>query len=197
VRIRTRPRNDLAHMAFAVHRAAMEWNVDWLINVDWKAIVVPERPLAELVVRGTIMYLAVFVMLRLVMRRQVGGLGTSDILVIVLIAEVAGNGFSPDTRSVVESAVLVLVILFWSYVIEWLQFRFPGFERIVRDPKLKLIEDGRLLRRNMRQELVTYEELMTQLREQGLENCRAVKAAYMEADGNISIIRKEELAGKG
>jgi uncharacterized membrane protein YcaP (DUF421 family) len=169
--------------------------MDWLIHVDWKSLVVPGTSVAELAIRGTVMYLALFAMLRMVMRRQVGGIGTSDILVIVLVAEVSGKGFAPDTRSVVESLLLVMVILFWSFVVEWLQFRFPAFERLTREPKLKLIDDGRLLRRNMQKEFVTREELMAQLRENGLEDCRAVKAAYMEADGSISIIRKDEKGG--
>ena len=76
-------------------------------------------------------------------------------------------------------------------VIDWLQSRYPLFERLVRDRKLKLIENGRMLRRNMRQEFVSTEELMAQLREKGLEDCREVKAAYMEADGRISIIPNE------
>ena len=63
----------------------------------------------------------------------------------------------------------------------------------MRDPKLKLIENGRMLRKNMREEFVSVEELMAQLREKGLEDCSEVKAAYMEADGRISVIRR---AGK-
>ena len=124
------------------------------------------------------------------LRRQAGGIGTSDVLVIVLIAEVAGNGIAPNDESVVEGVLLVGTILFWSYVVEWLQYRFPAFERLVRQPKLKLIENGRMLRRNMRREFVTTEELMAQLREDGLEDCANVKAAYMEDDGSISIIEK-------
>jgi uncharacterized membrane protein YcaP (DUF421 family) len=112
-------------------------------------------------------------------------------LVIVLIAEVTGNGISDNFQSVVESTVLIGTVLFWSTLIEWLQSRSAAFERLVRDPKLKLIENGRMLRRNMREEFVTVEELMAQLREKGLEHCRDVKAAYMEADGRISIIRRD------
>jgi len=164
--------------------------MDQLLNVDWEAIFSPHHSLLELFLRGTIMYLVIFVLLRVVLRRQVGGIGTSDILVIVLVAEVAGKGITAEYKSVVEGAVLVATVLFWSYVIEWLQFRFPAFERLSRDPKLKLIEDGRMLRRNMRAEFVTVEELTAQLREQGLEDCKGVKAAYMEADGHISIIKR-------
>lgn len=160
--------------------------------VDWNDVFVPATALGELVVRGVLMYLIVFALLRVVLRRQLGGIGTSDVLVIVLVSEVAGKGFGPDTRSITESAVLVLVILVCSYIIQWLQFRFPAFEWLTREPKLKLIEGGRMLRGNMRREFVTEEELTAQLREKGLDDPRDVKAAYMEADGRISIIPKEK-----
>lgn len=165
--------------------------MDWLWDVDWRGILEPKHALLELFLRGTVMYLVIFVLLRVVVRRQVGGIGMTDILVIVLIAEVAGNGISDNFQSIVESTVLVGTVLFWSTLIEWLQSRYPAFERLVRDPKLKLIDNGRMLRRNMRQEFVSEEELMAQLREKGLEDCREVKAAYMEADGRISIIRRD------
>lgn len=48
-------------------------------SIDWAAIFVPQHSLIELALRGTVMYLAIFVMLRLVLRRQVGGIGTSDV----------------------------------------------------------------------------------------------------------------------
>ena len=165
--------------------------MDGLAEIDWRAIFVPQNSLVEPVFRGTIMYLGILAMLRLVLRRQVGGIGTADVLVVVLIAEVAGNSIAPAEQSVIEGLLLVATIFFWSYLIEWLQFRYPGFQRLIRDPKLKLIDKGRLLRRNMRREFVTKEELMAQIREQGLEDCSEVKAAYLEADGSISIIKRK------
>ncbi|HYD05761.1 MAG TPA: YetF domain-containing protein [Reyranella sp.] len=165
--------------------------MDWLWKVDWVGIVEPKHALLELFLRGSIMYLVIIVLLRVVVRRTVGGIGMTDILVIVLIAEVAGNGIADSFQSVVESTVLVFTVLFWSYVLEWLQSHFPAMERLLRDRKLKLVEDGRMLRRNMRSEFVTADELMAQLREHGLEDCSKVKAAYMEADGKISIIRRD------
>ena len=162
----------------------------WLLDADWAALFTPELSVAELLVRGVVMYLIVFALLRIVLRRQVGGIGTSDILVLVLISEVAGQGFLPDSRSVVDAGIVILVILSCSYAVQWLQFRLPAFEKLMREPKLKLIENGRLLRRNMRQEFVTEEELMAQVRKEGLEDCGEIKAAFLEADGHISFIRK-------
>ncbi|NQW53874.1 MAG: DUF421 domain-containing protein [Rhodospirillales bacterium] len=62
----------------------------------------------------------------------------------------------------------------------------------MRAPRLKLIENGRLLRRNVRKKLVTLDELMAQVRENGLEDCAEVKAAHMKANGYISIIKAEK-----
>ena len=166
--------------------------MDALWSIDWRAMLVPEHSVLDLFLRGTVMYLAIFVLLRLVLRRQVGDIGTSDVLVIVLLAEVSGNAMAANAASLPEGVVLVGTVLLWSYLIEWVQFRFPAFERLIREPKLKLIDNGRLLRRNMRTELVTVEELMAQLREQGIEERAEVKAAYLEADGQISIIRHDK-----
>ena len=158
-------------------------------GVDWHSIFTPENSLLELVVRGTIMYFVVFGLLRVVMKRQAGGIGTTDVLVIVLLAEVAGNGFAAEYTSVVEGAVLVGTILFWTYLLEWASHRFPAVARILHAPTLLLIENGKVLRKNLRAELITMDELMAQLREEGIENCAQVKRACMEADGMISVIK--------
>lgn len=160
--------------------------------VDWAEILLPTQSVLELVVRATAMYFIIFVLLRLVLRRQVGGLGTSDILVVVLVAEIAGNCISADSFSVIGGAISIATVLFWTYVIEWLQYHVPYVERLTREPKLKLIADGKLLRRNMRAELVTVEELMVQLRKQGVDECSKVKAAYLEADGSVSVLRVKD-----
>jgi uncharacterized membrane protein YcaP (DUF421 family) len=160
----------------------------YLAPVDWAEVFLPTQSVLELVVRASAMYFILFVLLRLVLRRHTGTVGTSDLLVVVLVAEIAGNGINADSFSVVGGAISVGTVLLWTYVIEWLQYHVPAIERLIREPKLKLIEDGRLLRRNMRAELITFEELMAQLREQGVEDCSKVKAAYVEADGSISIL---------
>lgn len=163
-----------------------------LWSIDWQGIFTPTNSLVELVVRATIMYFVLFGLLRFVMKRQAGAIGMTDVLVIVLLAEVAGNGFAAEYKSVVEGSVLVGTILFWTYLLEWAGHRFPAVERILHAPPLVLIENGHMLRQNMRRELVTKDELMAQLREKGIEDCGKVKRAYMESDGRISVINMDE-----
>ena len=160
-------------------------------NIDWHAIFTPKNSLVEMIVRGTIMYFVLFGFIRLGMKRQAGGIGTTDVLVIVLLAEVAGNGFVAEYKSVVEGTILVVTILFWSCALEWIAYRVPAIERLLHPATLLLIEDGKMIRKNMRAELITQDELMAQMRENGIEDLFEVKRACMEADGMISFIKME------
>lgn len=164
---------------------------DTFWNIDWQGVFTPSVSLLELVIRSTFMYFILFGLLRLVLKRQAGGIGTTDVLVIVLLAEVSGQGFTSNYTSVVEGAVIIATVLFWTFVLEWAGHKFPAVERILRAQTLMLIENGKMLRKNMKAELVTSEELMAQLREQGIEDCSEVKRAYMEADGKISVVKMD------
>lgn len=160
-----------------------------LLEIDWKAVFIPSIHLAEIFLRGTIVYLFIFFLLR-VLRREAGALGISDLLVVVLIADAAQNAMASEYKSITEGLFLVATIVFWDYALDWLGYRFPKVRRLLHPAPLLLVKDGRMLRRNMRQELITEEELMGLLREQGIENIKEVKKCYLEGDGHISAIKK-------
>lgn len=158
------------------------------MSVDWESLFVPEHSLVEIFLRGTVTYVGLFAILRFFLKRQSGVIGIADLLVIVLIADAAQNAMANEYKSLTEGALLVLTIVFWNFALDWLGYRFPAFQRFTRPPPLPLIRDGQLLRRNMRQEMITTEELMSQLRQQGIEDPGQVKKAFIEGDGRISII---------
>jgi uncharacterized membrane protein YcaP (DUF421 family) len=170
--------------------------MDTLLHIDWKAVFVPTVSLLEIVLRGTLVYLLLFFVLR-VLRREAGALGISDLLVVVLIADAAQNAMSSEYKSVTEGAVLVGTIIAWDYSLDWLGFRFPAMGRLLRPAALPLVKDGRALRQNMRKEMISMEELMSQLREQGVEHLSEVKKCYLEGDGHISVIKKDSGGDEG
>jgi uncharacterized membrane protein YcaP (DUF421 family) len=163
---------------------------DWLFTVDWEHVFVPNTPLLEIILRGTTMYLGLFALLRLVLKRESGAVGITDLLVVVLLADAAQNGLADDYRSIPDGLLLVTTIIFWSWALNWLGFRFPVFQGMIHPAPLTLVRDGRLLRRNLEKELITEGELMSQLRLQGVDNVGEVSAAYMEGDGRISVIQQ-------
>lgn len=158
---------------------------------DWSTILLPSTPLIEIFVRGTAVYLSVFLLLRLILKRETAGIGVTDILVIVLLADAAQNAMSGDYHSIPDGVLLVLVIIFWGYALNWLGYRFPKLNRIVHPPPLLLVKDGQQVRQKMAHELLTEEELMSHLRSQGIQDLSEVKRAYMEGDGRITVIRKD------
>lgn len=159
-------------------------------EIDWQSMFVPTESLFEIFLRGTIMYLVMFALLR-IFRRQAGSVGIADLLVIVVIADAAQNGMAGDSKSVTEALILIGTIIFWDFFLDWLGFKSKFFRKILEPEKLKVVENGKFLRENMRKELITAEELNSQMREQGIEDIAEVKVAYLESDGHFSFIKKD------
>lgn len=164
--------------------------MDFVFSFDWKHLLTPTVPPLELIARGTVMYLAIFSMLRIILRRQAAGITVPDLLLVTLLADAAQNGMTDDYRSVTDGLIIVLTIIVWSYLLDRLAYHHPLIGRFVHPPPLPLVKDGRMLRRNMRREFISEDELWTQLREQGVADLSEVKLAQMEGDGRISIIKR-------
>lgn len=160
--------------------------------MDWKSLFLPDVPLFEIILRGSVLYITLFVLLRVVLKRQAGSLGMTDLLLITLLADASQNAMAGGYNSILSGIVLVCTIIFWSYFLDWLGFKFPWFGHLVEPAPLPLIKRGKLLRRNMRRELITEEELMSQLREQGLDDFAKVKEAFIESDGHISVVQNKQ-----
>lgn len=153
----------------------------------------------ELVLRGSAMYWFLFLVFRTLFRRDVGAVTIADMLVLVLIADASQNAMAGDYKTVSDGCVLVLTIVGWNMLIDWLCFRFKTLRKILEPQPLMLIDRGRVLQRNLRKEFITMDELRAKLRENGVEKIEDVKIACMESDGEISVIKfskDEEKKGK-
>jgi uncharacterized membrane protein YcaP (DUF421 family) len=144
---------------------------------------------AELVLRGTLMYWFLFLLLRFVLRRDIGSIGIADILLLVLLADAAQNAMSGEYESITDGCILVATIAGWNWLLDLAAYRIPALRRVLEAQPVPLVRDGKLMRRNLRHEMITVDELMSKLREQGIEDLDKVKAATMESDGEISVIK--------
>lgn len=158
-----------------------------MFDIDWAGLFVPSGSLLEIAIRGTVVYWALFLALRFLPRREVGGMGPSDILVIVIIADAVQNGMAGEYRSVTEALVIAAVIFGWATLIDWLDDRFPDWH-LAKASKAQLIRNGRMLPSAMRRNHISEDELMEQLRLEGVGAVEDVAAAYVEGDGQVSVI---------
>lgn len=158
-----------------------------LFSIDWQAVWIPSCSITETILRGSLLYLAMIAVLRL-LRRETGALGITDVLLVVLIGDAAQNAMAAEHRSVTDGIILITTIAGWDYGLDWLSYRIPAVRRLLRPAPLLLIKDGRIMLHNMRQELVTREELLSQLRQHGVDGIKNVRKCYFEGDGHFSVI---------
>jgi uncharacterized membrane protein YcaP (DUF421 family) len=142
----------------------------------------------ELILRGSLIYWFLFLMFRFVLRRDAGAVGIADILLVVLIADASQNAMSGGYETVAEGSVLVATLIGWNYLLDWASFKWAAVRRFAEPAPLLLIDRGRVLARHLRQEFLTRDDLEAQLRQNGVTSISEVKKAYMESDGNFSVI---------
>lgn len=160
-------------------------------GISWGTLLDPTHSLLNSVARGTIVYLGLFAVLRMMNNRRSGSLGLTDLLLVTLTSSAVQGSMVGEGRSLTEGGVVAGTIFFWSYALDWLGFRFPRLRWLVRSSPQPVILDGRVLPAGLRRELLTREDLLAELRAQGIEDVAAVRQAYVEANGTISIIRRE------
>lgn len=157
--------------------------------MDWSSLIEFKVSPIELIVRGTALYWFLFLVFRFVLRRDAGGLGVADVLLVVLVADASQNAMTGGYTSVTEGFVLVATLVGWNWLFDWLAFRSAAFARFIEPPPLPLIRNGRILHRNLRAEYLTVDELKSQLRQHGVESPAEVRLAQMEGDGHVSVLR--------
>ncbi len=163
-------------------------------DIGWERLLDPTHSLLNAVIRGTIVYLALFAVLRVMHNRQSGGIGLSDLLLITLTTAAVQNSMVGEGKSLMEGGIVAGTIFFWSYALNWVAFRFPRLRWLVKSQPSTVIEDGRILHAGLRRELLTKDDLLAQLREHGVEDASTVQKANVEANGVLSVTMRETKA---
>lgn len=152
------------------------------------------QPLGELILTGTLGFLGLLALVRIVPKRNSSHISPQDMLILVVVGTLGSHAIADGTTALEDLLILIALVLILGYLLDWLEFNVPWFRRLMRHEETALVKDGKLLRRNMRRELVTEEELMSSLRQQGIFDLKQVECALIEPDGEISVRARD---GKG
>src|SRR6188474_1918583 len=161
----------------------------FLFAINWYDLFTPTHTL-EIILRGSVTYLSIFLLMRFGLKRESGSIGTADLLMVVMIADAAQNAMAGEYKSITDGLILVGTILAWDMLIDWANWRFPALRGWLEAPPLLLVRNGHVIRRNLRHEFVTEDELESKLRQQGVKDVSEVAEARMESDGEVSVIKK-------
>jgi uncharacterized membrane protein YcaP (DUF421 family) len=138
--------------------------------------------------RSALVYLAVFLGLRLAGKREMGQMTVFDLVVILLIANAVQNAMVGQDFSVQGGILAAFVLLVLNRAVALVRLRGGSWGRFIEGTPTILIEDGELIEPHLKREGLEREELEMVVREHGIDSLDQVKLAVLETDGSISIV---------
>lgn len=143
-------------------------------------------------IRALIIYVYIFVIIKVLGQRSIGTIHPLDFLFGVIIGDVLGEPLSsgdlPLKGPIAAAALISSLHLILSYV----ALKTPRFRRVIEDEPIILIEKGKILAKQLKKTKITTESLLMDLRLNGASDLNEVDYAILESNGQISVIKKSQ-----
>jgi len=157
---------------------------------EWQRIFFNELPphfLFEVVLRSTVMFITLLVVLKLTGKRGVKQLSVFETVIIIALGSAAGDPmFYEDVGLVPAIGVFIMVLVLYRFV-TWLTGKSPAFERLMEGKTERLVIDGEFSSNKFDRESLSQDEFFTELRLKGIEHLGQVREAYLETTGDVSV----------
>jgi uncharacterized membrane protein YcaP (DUF421 family) len=142
----------------------------------------------DVVARTAVAFVLIAVVTRLIGRRELSGLEPFDIILLVVLGDLVQQGVTQSDYSLTGMVLVIATLAVLTVALSWLGFRIGGLRQLLEGTPLVLIEDGRVIDRNLRRERIRIEEVAAAARAQGLASLEDVRFAILETNGTISIV---------
>jgi len=142
----------------------------------------------DIVARATVIFVVIFIVLRVIGRRELGNLEPFDLILLVVMGDLVQQGVTQSDYSVTGAIIAILTISVLTVLVSYLSFRFRRLRPLLEGEPIILFADGHPIERNMRRERITLDDLAAEARQQNLASLDEVRLAVLEASGQISII---------
>ena len=147
----------------------------------------------NLVLRAAVVYLSVLILLRLSGKKQMGQLGATEFVAILLISNAVQNSMNGGDNSLSGGLLLAIVLISLSTLISYLTYKNRYFSLLFEGSPTLLIHKGQLIHKHLRKERMSESELRTLLRKQGFHHFQEISNAILESDGTLSVTKMTEL----
>ena len=148
---------------------------------------IPQESVLDLIIRGVVVYLGLFVLLRFIGKKHIGELSPFDLVVLLVISETVDGSLIGDDHSLtgglISAATLVVVV----QLVGYFTWRFKAVEKFVDGLPRILVRHGHVCDDTLNREQVTRSELLESLRREGHSSLTNVRFAVLETDGSITI----------
>jgi uncharacterized membrane protein YcaP (DUF421 family) len=145
----------------------------------------------DIVLRAAVIFLFLFVIMRVSGRRELSSMEPFDLIILVVIGDLVQQAVTQQDFSVTGAFLAAGTMALLTVALSWLSFRFPLLRPALDGRPIVLVEDGKPIERNLRRERITVEELAAQARLQQIDSIEQVRLAVLETGGSISFLRRE------
>jgi len=142
----------------------------------------------DIAVRGIVLFGFVVFILRVIGRRELSSLSAVDLVLLIVLGDAIQQGLTQDDYSMTGAMVAVSTIAVMQVAISYLSFRSRRVRVVIEGEPIVVIQDGNLLRRNMRRLRLTDDELAEEARGQSIASLRDVQWAIVEPNGTTTFI---------
>src|SRR3954451_2484239 len=144
----------------------------------------------DLVFRATAIFFFLYVITRVIGRRELASLEPFDIILLVVNGDLIQQGVTQSDYSVTGAMTIIATFAALTVFISWINLRFKRLRLALDGQPIVLVMDGKVLEGNLRRERMSIDELEAEARLQQAESLDDVKLAVLETGGNISVIPK-------
>ena len=137
--------------------------------------------------RTVILYVALIAVIRLMGKRQIGQMEPSEFVVTMLVANLAAIPMQEEDMPLLSGLVPMLIVLIMELTFSYLSMKSIRLRKLLCGKPVILIENGKVIQKNLRRTLVTLDELSGHLREKDVLDIQAVQYAILETNGNLSV----------
>lgn len=133
-------------------------------------------------------YLFIIVAIRLFGKKELAQLSVVDLVFILLISNAVQNAMVGPDSTLLGGLMAATTLFVVNYLLKYLQFRFPKFNKLIEGETIMLVYKGKVLTKNLEKARISENELMEAVREHGVGKVSDVDLAILEVDGSISIL---------
>lgn len=144
----------------------------------------------DIVLRASCMFLVVYLLLRLLGKRELGQMTPFELITLVVIGDLIQQGVTQSDYSLTGATLAIVTFAFWGVLLSWISYLFPPAQRWLEGQPRVLVRHGELLGHSLRRDRITRPEIESEMRLAGIASLRDVAWAILEPNGKISFIKR-------
>jgi uncharacterized membrane protein YcaP (DUF421 family) len=144
----------------------------------------------DLVIRAAVVFFFVFLVTRIVGRRELSQLEPFDLILLVVVGDLVQQGVTQSDESVTGALIVISTIAILTVAVSWISFRSRRARLLTEGEPIVLVQDGRPIERNMRRERITLEDIQEEARQSQITSVAELRWAILEDGGRISCISR-------